>query len=107
MELFNITIGMLALLVLLGIFFKLSAILIQMRSQSTNFVAYGEEHLKQQRELLEQQEYTLEQISENIQSLKDDVHDMKFVSNVFYKYKLPNKKERDLFDRIEIDNNFS
>ena len=107
MELIYAIIGAFILLVLLGIYFKLSAILTQMSSQKSTFMAYGDEHLKQQRDLLDQQNYTLQQITENIESLKDDVNDMKFVSDVFYKYKLPNKKECDLFDQIEIDNEFS
>ncbi|MDW2184657.1 hypothetical protein R7Z80_02190 [Vibrio sp. 1733] len=107
MELINTAIGALTLCVLIAIFFKLSAILIQMKSDKFTFLACEEARINHRTEISEQQAYFLEQMTHNIESLKDDVRDMKHVSDVFHEYKLPDRKEREFIDKIRIDNEVS
>ncbi|MCG9711154.1 hypothetical protein L1D46_20520 [Pseudoalteromonas sp. Isolate3] len=97
----------LVVILLFAIFVRLGSIAIQItRNQEINN-AYNSNHHSQRGELLQTQSEHLEEISSNVQQLQSDIEDMKFVADVFYKYKLPDKKERDLLDQIAIDNEVS
>ncbi|CCK74635.1 hypothetical protein OLEAN_C04590 [Oleispira antarctica RB-8] len=54
--------------------------------------------------MLQQQKEYLELISSDIEKVKSDLEDMKYVSDIFYKYKLPDQRERDVLDQVSIDN---
>ena len=102
----HILLGLVVIL-LFAIFVRLGSIAIQIsRNQEINN-AYNNDHYSQRGELFNNHSEHLEEISSNIQQLKSDVEDMKFVSDVFYKYKLPDKSERDFLDQIAIDNEVS
>lgn len=89
---------------LIAIFLRLGSILIQMQNNHNTENAYNNDHLKQRDELLTRQIELLEDIQMDINELKTNVEDMKYVSDIFYKYKLPDRKERELLDQIAIDN---
>lgn len=59
------------------------------------------------RKILDENEAISESLS-CIQSRLDEteskISNINYVMDVIYKYKLPNKKDRDLLDRIELDN---
>lgn len=42
-------------------------------------------------------------MASNIPELKFDIHEIKYVADILLKYNLPNKEDRDLLDRISID----
>lgn len=106
MEIAYILIGIL-ILILVGIFLRLGAILLQLQSNQKISNAYNDDHHNQGGELLQRQNDTLDLLANDIQQLKTDVQDMKYVSDVFYKYKLPDKKEREMLDQITIFNEVS
>lgn len=102
----HILLGLIVIL-LFAIFVRLGSIAIQIsRNQEINN-AYNNDHHSQRAELLGNHSEHLDEISSNIQQLKSDVEDMKFVSDVFYKYKLPDKSERDFLEQVDIDNEVS
>jgi Tfp pilus assembly protein PilN len=102
----HILLGLIVIL-LFAVFVRLSSIAIQIsRNQEINN-AYNNDHHSQRGELLGNHSEHLDEISSNIQQLKSDIEDMKFVSDVFYKYKLPSKSERDFLDQVAIDNEVS
>jgi Tfp pilus assembly protein PilN len=105
-DLNHILLGLIVIL-LFAVFVRLGSIAIQIsRNQEINN-AYNNDHHSQRGELLHNHSEHLEEISSNIQQLKSDVDDMKFVSDIFYKYRLPDKNERVLLDQIAMDNELS
>lgn len=46
---------------------------------------------------------SIEEFSLNTADIKSDIHEIKYVMDIIYKYKLPNKEERKLLDTIAID----
>ncbi len=91
------------ILVLVAIYIVLNSLLSQLQNSGSTINAYGEEYM-QQRNLVERQSEALELIADNMEELKKDVKDMKDVADIFYKYKLPDIKDRKLLDRISIEN---
>ncbi len=103
MEIIYIFFGIM-ILVFIGIFVRLGSILLQLQSNQEINSAYNDDHHNQRGELLQRQNDILEQLADDVQQLQTDVRDMKYVSDVFYKYKLPDEKEREMLEQIEIDN---
>jgi len=56
-----------------------------------------------QNERLQEVASSAEDLSLNIALIKEDIHEIKYVMDIIYKYKLPSKEERKLLDRIAID----
>ncbi|TMO58314.1 hypothetical protein [Pseudoalteromonas phenolica] len=94
-------------ILLFAIFVRLGSIAIQISRNQEIKNAYDSDHYSLRSELLQTQSEHLEEISSNVQQLQSDIEDIKFVADVFYQYKLPDKKERDLLDQIAIDNEVS
>ncbi|MGL6001542.1 MAG: hypothetical protein ACRCZ4_05500 [Plesiomonas sp.] len=103
MEILYILLGVL-ILALFGIFIKLGSIQLQLQSNQKISNAYNDDHYRQRKELLAKQNEIIEKMAADINQLQTDIQDMKYVSDIFYKYKLPDKKEREMLDQIKIDN---
>ncbi len=97
----------LIVLMLFLIFVRLGAILIQLKNSYAVSNAYNDDHLQQRKDFKEECHELLEGVSLDINQLRSDVEDMKYVSDIFYKYKLPNKSDREFLDQVEIDNEVS
>lgn len=106
LSLTQILLGLIAVL-LFAIFIRLGSIRVDMSQNQVVNQAYNDDHLSQRREHLGNLTEHLEEIATNIQQLRSDVEDMKHVSDVFYKYKLPDKAERDMLDEVAINNEIS
>jgi hypothetical protein len=106
MEQFGIVEILLAIIsiLLLFIFLKLNSFLNQMQINKKIEYMYNDDHLKQRGDMFQQQKEYLELISSDIEKVKSDLEDMKYVSDIFYKYKLPDQRERDVLDQVSIDN---
>ena len=97
-----------AIIILLSfIFIRLGSILQEIKNNQVANNANSDDQYKQRGELLNSQNETLEELASVVQNINSNTNEIKFVSDVFYKYKLPDKKERDLFDQIEVDNEVS
>jgi hypothetical protein len=46
----------------------------------------------------------LREVRQNQSEVKFDISEIKYVTDVIYKYKLPNKDKQALLDQVEIDN---
>ncbi|MFL1916790.1 hypothetical protein ACJW8B_15545 [Plesiomonas shigelloides] len=103
MEILYILLGVL-ILVLLGVFIRLSSIQLQLQRNQKISNAYNDDHYRQRKELLEKQNEIIEEMAADINQLQTDIKDIKYVSDIFHKYKLPDKKEREMLEQIEIDN---
>ena len=92
------------LIVLIALFFRIGALYKKIHSNQMDSNGFYQNSFSQREELLSVQREYLDDIAVNIEVLKNAVEDMKFVSDVFYKYKLPNKDEREELDRIVVEN---
>ena len=92
------------LIVLIALFFRIGALYKKILSNRIVSDGFEQNSFAQREELLSVQREYLDDIAENMEVLKNAVEDMKFVSDVFYKYKLPNKDEREELDRIVVEN---
>ncbi|QUM80792.1 hypothetical protein HWV01_11120 [Moritella sp. 5] len=89
------------ILVLVAIYMVLNSLLSQLQNSGNTINAYGEEYM-QQRNLVERQSEALELIADNMEEVKRDVKEMKDVADIFYKYKLPDREEREFIDKMLI-----
>ncbi|GGG03031.1 MULTISPECIES: hypothetical protein [Cysteiniphilum] len=74
------------------------------------FQSQNAEMLKKQTELLSHIADTYDQISENccsIGEIESDISQIRHTMDVIHKYRLPDKEEQELLDRIKLDNEFS
>ena len=92
------------LIVLIALFFRIGALYKKILSNRIVSDGFEQNSFAQREELLSVQREYLDDIAEDMEVLKNAVEDMKFVSDVFYKYKLPNKDEREELDRIAVEN---
>ncbi|OGQ56759.1 MAG: hypothetical protein A3J24_03915 [Deltaproteobacteria bacterium RIFCSPLOWO2_02_FULL_53_8] len=64
-------------------------------------------HALQRQELSEQASEGLRDINDKLVAVEQHLADIRVVTDVIYKYKLPSKADRDFLDQIEIDNEVS
>lgn len=68
---------------------------------------FGDLKANNDRETFEEIKSYFEEICENSKVIVQNTSEIKFVTDVIYKYKLPNTSEQALLDRIEIENEVS
>ncbi|MDE1483991.1 hypothetical protein [Xenorhabdus bovienii] len=102
-------IALLALIVLIIISFQLSRISkINKEASESIRIAYlciDEEH----KTLREHSDATFEKLASIelvLESLSRDINEIKYVSDIYYKYKLPSKKEQKELDKMAIEVEF-
>ncbi len=102
MEILNIFLAII-IVILIAIFFRLGSILTRLQANQLISNAYNDDHHNQRGLLLNKLE-NLDNISYSLESMQSDIDDIKYVLDIFYKYKLPNEADREFLDKIEIDN---
>ncbi|WP_440682339.1 hypothetical protein [Cysteiniphilum halobium] len=74
------------------------------------FQSQNTELIKKQTELLSHIADRYDQISENccsISEIESDISQIRHTMDVIHKYRLPDKEEQELLDRIKLDDEFS
>lgn len=92
---------------LFAIFIRLGGIMRSMLKNQRMNAAYNGDHHAQRDELLETYKEGFEDLSDNLKDILNDIKDIKEVSEIYYKYKLPDVDERKLFDQIKLDEEIS
>jgi hypothetical protein len=88
---------------LMAIFVRLGSIMLKFNSSHEINIAVNDEKSRQRSELLNVQNEMIETLTLDIQKIQNDIEEIKYVSDIFYKYKLTDKREREIIDRIAID----
>jgi hypothetical protein len=103
-----ITLGLLVFACLVGlrILSKLSQMNSGIALLNQVTATLGDLKANNDRETFEEIRSYLEKTCENTKAIEQNTSEIKFVTDIIYKYKLPNSSEQELLDRIEIDNEF-
>lgn len=92
---------------LLFIFFRLGSILLQLQNNQSTIETSQFDQQRQNSDLHKSYREMTNDINLNVESLNSTVEEIKEVVDIYYKYKLPDYKERELLEQISIDNEIS
>jgi len=107
--LLTIIAGLLAVICILcvGILFNVSQVKVGTSSLIKLIASLHEANEQQLRERFEWTKDNLEQLAETSIAIEQSISDIKGVTDVIYRYKMPNAAERAFLDQVEIDNEVS
>jgi len=94
-------------ILLLLIFFRLGSLISQLQNSQKAMETHNFDIHKQNCDLHDSYSEIANNIHLNVESLNSTVEGIKEVVDIYYKYKLPDHKERKFLDQIAIDNEVS
>lgn len=103
----TVTVLIIIMVLLLAIFIRLGGIADSIIKAQRFNAAYNSDHHAHRDELLELNRQGFEELSDNLKDIITDIKDIKEVSEIYYKYKLPDMDERKLIDQIKLDEEIS
>lgn len=101
--------GLLAVICILGVgvLFNVSQVKVGISSLIQLMASLHDANDHQLRERFEWTRANLEQLAETSIAIEQRISDIKCVTDVIYRYKLPSAAERAFLDQVEIDNEVS
>jgi uncharacterized protein YoxC len=106
MSIEQITLTIIATL-LVFIFFRLGSILSQLENNQSTIETSQFDLQRHNSDLHHSYSEMANDINLNVEALNSNVEEIKQVVDIYYKYKLPDHKERVLLDQIAVDNEVS